>query len=134
MGEAELSEQTAGAVIACVGVGSHLRELLMSGEGLGEDRSYCFSGEVEAPVVLVNSVAEEGDPMFGTEDKAYETKDPPRTRDRPGGLIRPVTKQHLCYDALRFPFGRGSRLLILRPIRVLRVSEDCRAVRQREWP
>ncbi len=76
MGEAELFEQPTGAVIARVGVRSHLRELLVDGEGLGEDLSYCFSREAEAPVVLVNPVAEEGDPMFGTEDEAYETNDP----------------------------------------------------------
>ena len=75
MGKAEFFEQTTGAVIACVGVSCHLRELLIDGEGLGEDRSYCFSGEAEAPMVLVNSVAEEGDPMFGTEDETYETND-----------------------------------------------------------
>ena len=76
MGKAELFEQTTRAVIACVGVDSHLRELLIGCEGFGENRLYCLSGEAEAPVVFVNSVAEEDDPMFGTKDEAYETNDP----------------------------------------------------------
>ena len=76
MSKAELFEQTTGAVIACVAVGSHLRELLIGCEGFGEDRLYCLSGEAEAPEVFVNSVAEEDDPMFGTKDEAYETNDP----------------------------------------------------------
>ncbi len=105
MGKSELFEQTTGAVVACVGVGSHLRELLISCEGFAEDRFYCFSGEAEAPVVFVNSVAEEDDPVFGAKDETYEANDPTRTRDGPCGLIRPVTKQHNCYDAFRFPFG-----------------------------
>ncbi len=75
MGKPELFEQTTGAVIACVGVGSHLRELLIGCEGFGEDRQYCLSGEAEAPVLFVNSVAEEDDPMFGTKDEVYETND-----------------------------------------------------------
>ena len=76
MGEAELFEQTAGAVITCVGVGCDPRELLIGREGLGEDRAYCFSSETEAPVVLVDSIAKKGDPMLGTEHKAYEANDP----------------------------------------------------------
>ena len=75
MGEAELLEHTAGAVIACVGVGCHSGELRIGGERLGEDRSYRLSGEAETPVVLVDSVAHEGDPMFGGEYEAYQTND-----------------------------------------------------------
>ena len=76
MGKAEFFEQTTGAVIACVGVGSHPRELLIGSEGFGEDRLYRLSGEAATPVVFVNSVADQDDPMFGTKDEAYETNDP----------------------------------------------------------
>ena len=73
--EAELFEQTAGAVIACVCVGCDFRKLPIDSEGIGEHRSYRFSGELEAPVFFVDSVAEEGEPMPGTEDEADEADD-----------------------------------------------------------
>src|SRR5262245_9311851 len=51
VGEAQLVEQTAGAVIARVDVRCHPRELRMNGEGLGQDRPDRLSGEAETPVI-----------------------------------------------------------------------------------
>jgi hypothetical protein len=104
MSEAELFEQPSGAVIPCVGVGCDPCELLIDGEGLAEYSSYCFSSEAETPMVLVNSVAKEGDPVPGAEDQADQTNDVTRTCDRPDGLVLPITKEHLRYDACRLPF------------------------------
>ncbi len=76
MGKAELLQQTVGAAIACVRVGGHSRELLIGGEGRREYGLYCLSGEAEAPMVLVDAITKQGDPMSSTEDEADETNDP----------------------------------------------------------
>jgi hypothetical protein len=74
MREAKLFEQPTGAVIACIGVGCDLCELLMDGECLGEDRPYCFSSETQAPMFPVDPVTEKDDSMFRAEDETYEAK------------------------------------------------------------
>jgi len=75
MSEAELLEQSTGAVIPRVGVGGDPCELLIDGERLAEDPSDRFSSESETPMILVDSIAEEGNPMPGTEDETDQTHD-----------------------------------------------------------